>query len=160
MKITEKRMQLLRKELKEYETVTPMTDEERAALYEWVEHGNSVHDNGSMASYEGGRPMDFLDVYREEEEIRRTLDSLDGKEKEKFLRELRGEENEEDLREKRDRYWFIIGVYEYVLRRHGLMQEAEEEIRAAEKRSDYFKKARASSDIGLEDPFEDGRCLA
>lgn len=160
MKITEKRMQLLRKELKEYEAVTPMTDEERAALHEWVEGGNSVHDNGSMASYEGGRPMDFLDVYREEEEIRRTLDSLEGKEKEKFLRELRGEENEEDLREKRDRYWFIIGVYEYVLRRHGLMQEAEEEIRAAEKRSDDYKKALASSDIGFEDPFEDGRCFA
>src|SRR5699024_12501293 len=63
-------LQLLKQELREYEKVTPMTEEEREALHEWVAAGNSVHENGSMASYESGRPVDFLDVYREEEEIR------------------------------------------------------------------------------------------
>lgn len=160
MKKTKERLQLLRKELEEYEAVTPMTSEERSALQEWVEGGNSVHNNGSMAVYEGGRPMDFLDVHREEEEIRRTLDSLEGKEKDKFLRRLKGEENEDDLREKCDRYWFIIGVYEYVLRRHGLMQEAEEEMKATEKRSEDFLRSIASSEDGLEKTFEEGRCYA
>ncbi|MCR5746804.1 MAG: hypothetical protein K6G03_03780 [Lachnospiraceae bacterium] len=160
MNKTKERLQFLRKELEEYEAVTTMTSEERTALREWVEGGNSVHDNGSMAVYEGGRPMDFLDVYREEEEIRKTLNSLEGKEKDKFLRELKGEENEDDLREKCDHYWFVMGVYEHVLRRHGLMQEAEEEIKAAEKRSEDFIRALGSSDDELEKPFEDGRCYA
>ena len=158
MKITKEQMALLRKELEEYEETTPMTDEERSVLHEWVDAGNSVHDNSADAVYEGGRTMDFLDVYREEEYIREKLDSLEGKEKDKFLRRLKGEENEDDLREKCDRYWFIIGVYEYVLRRHGLMQEAEEEIKAAEKRSEDFLRSIASSEDGLEKPFEEGRC--
>lgn len=160
MEKTKERTRLLRKELKEYEAVTSMTAEERSALHEWVEAGNSVHENGSMASFEGGRPMDFLDVYREEEEIRRTLASLEGKEKDKFLRELKGEENEDDLREKCGRYSFINGIYEYVLRRHGLMQETEEEVKAAEKRSKDFISSLASSDDGSEKTFEDGRCYA
>ncbi len=160
MNKTKERLQLLRKEFEEYVAVTPMTSVERSALQEWVEGDNSVHDNGSMAVHEGGRPMDFLDVYREEEDICKTLDSLEGKEKDKFLRELKGEENEDDLREKCDRYWFIIGVYEYVLRRHGLMQEAEEVIKAAEKRSEDFLRSLASSDDDFEKTFREGRCYA
>ena len=76
MKIDKEKTQLLKQELREYEKTTPMTEEEKEALHEWVAAGNSVHENGSMASYEGGRPVDFLDVYREEEEIRRALDSM------------------------------------------------------------------------------------
>jgi hypothetical protein len=73
MKISREKRRFLKQELKEYEKIIPMTEEERTALHEWVAAGNSVHENGSMASYEGGRPMDFLDVYREEEEIQRAL---------------------------------------------------------------------------------------
>ena len=76
MKIDKEKRRFLKQELKEYEKVTPMTEAERVALHEWVAAGNRVHENGSMACYEGGRPMDFLDVYREEEEIRRTLASM------------------------------------------------------------------------------------
>ena len=53
MKIKKEKRRFLRQELKEYERVTPMTEEERSALWEWVNAGNSVHENGSMASYEG-----------------------------------------------------------------------------------------------------------
>ena len=159
MKITKEQMALLRKELEEYEETTPMTDEERSVLHEWVDAGNSVHDNCADAVYEGGRTMDFLDVYREEEYIREKLDSLEGAEKEKYLRELRGEQNEDDLREECSRYWFIIGVYEQVLRRHGLMSEAEAEIQAAEKRSEEFSKSIQEQYGDVEMPFE-GRCLA
>ena len=59
MKINKEKMQLLKRELREYEKVTIMTGEERAALHEWVAAGNSVHENGSMASYENGRPVIF-----------------------------------------------------------------------------------------------------
>ena len=159
MKITKEQMALLRKELEEYEETTPMTDEERSVLHEWVDAGNSVHDNSADAVYEGGRTMDFLDVYREEEYIREKLDSLEGAEKEKYLRELRGEQNEDDLREECSRYWFIIDVYEQVLRRHGLMSEAEAEIQAAEKRSEEFSKSIQEQYGDVKMPFE-GRCLA
>ena len=159
MKITKEQMALLRKELEEYEETTPMTDEERSVLHEWVDAGNSVHDNSADAVYEGGRTMDFLDVYREEEYIREKLDSLEGAEKEKYLRELRGEQNEDDLREECSRYWFIIGVYEQVLRRYGLMSEAEAEIQAAEKRSEEFSRSLQESHGDVKLPF-DGRCLA
>ena len=61
MKIEKDRKNFLRRELREYEKITPMTEEEREALHEWVHSGRSVHDNGSYACYEGGRPLDFLD---------------------------------------------------------------------------------------------------
>ena len=69
MKINKEKERSLQRELKEYEKVTPMTEEERIALHEWVRAGNSVHENGGMVSYEGGIPADFLDVYREEAEL-------------------------------------------------------------------------------------------
>ena len=47
VKIDKEKRNFLRKELKEYEKVTPMTEEERIALHEWVKNGNSVHENGS-----------------------------------------------------------------------------------------------------------------
>lgn len=81
MKITKEQMALLRKELEEYEETTPMTDEERSVLHEWVDAGNSVHDNSADAVYEGGRTMDFLDVYREEEYIRKSLIHWKGQKK-------------------------------------------------------------------------------
>lgn len=90
MKINKEKMQFLKQELREYEKATPMTEEEREALHEWVAAGNSVHENSSMASYEGGRPVDFLDVYREEEEIRRALDSMSYEEGSKYLLEEYG----------------------------------------------------------------------
>ena len=50
MKIDKEKRRFLRRELKEYERVTPMTEEERHVLHEWVNRGYSVHENGSMSS--------------------------------------------------------------------------------------------------------------
>lgn len=152
-------MRFLKKELKEYEAETFMTEDERSALHEWVNAGNSVHENGSMASYEGGRPMDFLDVYRDEEEIRKTLDRLEGKEREKYLRGLRGEKNAEDLSEELHNRSFICDVYEYVLRKHGLLSEAKEEILASEKRAEEFSRACVEANEGIEVPFLEEICI-
>ncbi len=90
MKTDKERRRFLKQELKEYEKATSMTDEERNALREWVRDGNSVHENAAMAVYEGGRPIDFLDVYREEEEIRRALASRTYEEGSKYLLEEYG----------------------------------------------------------------------
>lgn len=72
MNIEQERQKYLEKELKEYIRITQMTPDERKAVTEWVRMGNSVHENGSLACYEGGRPLDFLDVYRDEEAIRKA----------------------------------------------------------------------------------------
>lgn len=148
---------LLMKEFNEYAAQTPMNDEEHEALLTWVKEGHSVHENGSMASYEGGRPVDFLDVYREEEEVRKTLESLEGKEKEKYLRKLRGERNMEDLEEENNHYTFLVGVYEYVLRKYGLMKTAEDEIKAAQQRSEDFCRTVREANEGLKRPFSETR---
>ena len=84
MKISKEKRQFLKKELKEYEKITPMTAAERKVLHEWVAAGYSVHENSSMAVYEGGRPVDFLDVYREEEDIRRALNTMNYEEGSKY----------------------------------------------------------------------------
>ena len=71
--IKEKEYQdMLDEELKEYLKVTKMTTKERKALCEWVAAGHSVHENNAMAVCGGGFPIDFLDIYREEEEIRQA----------------------------------------------------------------------------------------
>lgn len=53
MKKDYKRRRFLMQELKAYEKITPMTEEERAILHEWVRAGHSVHENDAMAVYEG-----------------------------------------------------------------------------------------------------------
>lgn len=87
MKKDYKRRRFLMQELKAYEKITPMTEEERAILHEWVRAGHSVHENDAMAVYEGGCPLDFLVVYREQEEVRRTLASMTHEEGSRYLLE-------------------------------------------------------------------------
>ena len=41
MKISKEKRQFLKKELREYEKTTPMTEEERKVLHEWVARGYS-----------------------------------------------------------------------------------------------------------------------
>lgn len=57
-----KRMKFLRKELKDFEKKTAMTQEEREALRNWVENGHSVYEN--EYSWFHGTPMDYLTEYR------------------------------------------------------------------------------------------------
>ena len=65
----------LQLELEEYEVITPMTEQERAALRDWVASGRSVHENGWYACWDGGIPMDFLDAYRQIQEEERLPDN-------------------------------------------------------------------------------------
>jgi len=118
----------LRDELAEYEKATKMTDTERRALHEWVADGNSVHTNDSMACYEGGAPCDFLDVYRNEEEIRQNLERLAPRARENYLARLRGEDTIDNLREDLSALSFKADIYYQVLKEHDLLQEADKLI--------------------------------
>lgn len=139
MKIKKEKRRFLRQELKEYERVTPMTEEERSALREWVNAGNSVHENGSMASYEGGRPMDFLEVYRQEEGIRRALAAMSYEEGSNYLLEEYGIDRDgvmtsapptyEELRKKASRLYRTCFLYWEFLVANDLREEAYEYVR-------------------------------
>ena len=96
---TDKRQIFLEKELIEYEKVTVMTADEQSALRAWVAAGNSVHENTSMGVDEKGEPLDFLDVYRMEEEIRQDLEKLSPAEQDKYIARLKGEYTVEILLE-------------------------------------------------------------
>ena len=139
MKINKERRRFLRQELKEYEKITPMTEKERAVLHEWVAAGNSVHENGSMACYEGGWLMDFLDVYREEEGIRRALDSMSYEEGSRYLLEEYGIDRDgvmtpepptyEELKKKANRLYRTCSLYWEFLAANGLREEAYDYVR-------------------------------
>lgn len=90
MDINEERRLYLKEELKEYEKVTPMTDEEREALREWVADGRSVHENGSYGVWEGGAPIGFLDIYRWEKEEREMVNAMTDEEHSRYLYEEYG----------------------------------------------------------------------
>lgn len=139
MKISKEKRRFLKQELKEYEKTIPMTEEERTALHEWVAAGNSVHENGAMASYESGRPMDFLDVYREEEEIRCALASMSYEEGSKYLLEEYGIDRDgvmtpkpptyKELKKKANRLYRTCFLYWEFLVANDLREEAYEYVR-------------------------------
>lgn len=138
MKIDKERKRFLKQELKEYEKTTLMTEEERSALREWVKAGNSVYENGAFACYEGGWPMDFLDVYREEEEIRKVLASMTYEQGSRYLLEKYGIDRDavpepkptyEELRKKASHLYRICMLYWEVLIANDLREEACEYVR-------------------------------
>lgn len=132
MKIDRDRKRFLRKELKEYEKATPMTDEEREALYEWVRSGRSVHDNGSYVCYEGGKPLDFLAVYREEREEFRRISAMGREDRKKYLREEYGIGRDapsyEELKDRMRILYKKCMLYWEFLVSNGLREEAEEYV--------------------------------
>lgn len=138
MKIDKERKRFLKQELKEYEKTTLMTEEERSALREWVKAGNSVYENGAFACYEGGWPMDFLDVYREEEEIRKALASMTYEQGSRYLLEKYAIDRDavpepkptyEELRKKASHLYRICMLYWEVLIANDLREEACEYVR-------------------------------
>ena len=76
---------MLDEELKEYLKDTKITAKERKALREWVAAGHSVHENNAMAVSEGGYPIDFLDIYREEEELRQATKDMSPEDARKYM---------------------------------------------------------------------------
>ena len=90
------RQEFLENEYKEYIKKTEMTKKEQRALREWVKDGNSVYENSCEAWYEGQAPMEFLDVYRDEEYIRQQTKGMDPKAARKFALEYMGWDDEPD----------------------------------------------------------------
>ena len=92
-----------------------------------------------MASYEGGRPMDFLDVYRQEEEIRSALASMSYEEGSKYLLEEYGIDRDgvmtpkppayEELKKKASRLYRTCFLYWEFLVANDLREEAYEYVR-------------------------------
>ncbi|GAU79590.1 hypothetical protein [Fusibacter sp. 3D3] len=82
--------ELLIEELKAYEAITVMTDAEKVALRKWVSDGNSAYENGSLSCGENGRPLNFLEVYRYEQEIIENLTKLTPQDQEVYLAKLHG----------------------------------------------------------------------
>lgn len=148
MKINKEKERFLQQELREYEKMTAMTEDERIALHEWIRAGNSVHENGGMVSYEGGIPADFLDVYREEEELRRKLSSMTEEERKRYLYVEYGIENEpskkltyEELQENSRRLYRTCMLYWEILARNGLGEEA-----------DVYLRLHIDEEMPFEDP--------
>jgi len=154
--ISKEKAAFLRKELMNYEKVTEMTDGERIALREWVADGNSVHENGSMACYEGGNLCDFLDVYRNEEEIRQDLERLTPREQENYLARLHGEDTIDNLREDFQELSFKADIYYQVLQKHDLIQEMEKLLQETKEKSREFSEWLAAQPAD-EWPFQQRR---
>ena len=131
---------LLLEELKEYEKHTELSDDERAILHEWVNAGNSVHENASLAEDGHGHYLDFIDVYREEQDMLNTLSTMNDEEKEDFIAEMSGTDTIRTLRRKNDDLFFKSRIYETVLIRHHLLEEAEQEMKDARARAMAFKE--------------------
>lgn len=132
-KTSNKRQKQLHRELAEYEKKTPMTDEEREALHEWVDSGYSVYENPCMAVYPGasicgGGPVPFLDVYREEKELDARCEELRAKEGRKgelrFEAEMHHRPLEDYLVERVISDEKQIDCFAGLLKEHGLYDEA------------------------------------
>jgi len=91
------RQEFLEAEYKEYIKKTEMTKKEQRALREWVKDGNSVYENSCEAWYEGQVPMEFLDVYRDEEYIRQQTKGMNPEAARKFALEYMGWDDEPDV---------------------------------------------------------------
>ena len=82
--ISAEHQEFLEAQYKEYIKKTPMTKKEQRALREWVKDGNSVYENDCSAWYDGGIPMEFLDVFREEEYIRQHTKGMNPEDARRF----------------------------------------------------------------------------
>ncbi len=74
----------LEEQYKEYFKNTPMTKKEQRAVREWVKDGHSVYENSSGAWYDGGVPIEFLTIYRDEEYIRTHTKGMSPEETRRF----------------------------------------------------------------------------
>lgn len=99
MRISKERKRFLKQELKEYEKITPMTEEERQELHRGIEAGYSVHENTCCAVGDGNRPIDFLDIYREEEALRKVTAGMGSEEARKYVLDYYGWTEEENEKE-------------------------------------------------------------
>ena len=73
--------ELLKEQLKEYESAITMTKAERRQLHEWVASGRSPYDNGSYLSDCTGSPMGFVSALRFEKDLLEWFEDLSEEEK-------------------------------------------------------------------------------
>lgn len=79
------RKNFLHRQLKEYEAaIGIMTEDERKELHEWVETGNSVHDNPYYLYGEDGHPMDYINSIRCNKELCEEMRNLTPEQLAKF----------------------------------------------------------------------------
>lgn len=74
----------LEREYNDYVKTTPMTKKERRAVREWVKDGNSVYENDAGGWYDGGVPVEYLTVWRDEEYIRMHTKGMSSEETRRF----------------------------------------------------------------------------
>lgn len=136
---------LLRKELRDYEEVTVMTDEERAELHAWVENGYSVHEDPCYIMCGAEPPRDFLDYYRQEEAEKQAFEQLDDRGKTEYFLHEHGVRTDETGLEDELNYLqsdpenFLtlklqLFVYSEVLDRHGYYNEAQNKLHEIQKK--------------------------
>lgn len=94
MNIEKERKAYLKKELKEFEGNHQLSDDERKALHEWVNLGNSVYDNSLMAV-----GLNYLEEYRDEKYIREATQGMNSEDARKFALAYYGWDDKEPERD-------------------------------------------------------------
>ena len=79
-------------DLKRYEEEVPMTYYEKTLRRKWVMAGHNPCENpgSKYLCLTGSEPMDFLDVYRLDKEIRQEMKGMTKAQQEVYLKELMG----------------------------------------------------------------------
>ena len=95
-KIDPEFQEYLEEQYKDYIKVTPMTKKEQRHLREWVKKGHSVRQSpGSKYLCDQHPPLDFLDNYRQDQEIEQAIKGMTDAEAEKYLKEYMGYKDED-----------------------------------------------------------------
>lgn len=85
-------------EYKDYVEKYPLTGYERRRLRAWVKGGHSVYETVESSYLPGPAypPMDFIDAYRLDRELREAMKGMKRNEREQYLKDYIGYEDEPD----------------------------------------------------------------
>lgn len=89
--------EVLTTQYKEHIKKTSMTQKEMRALREWVKDGHSVYENPDGAWADGQVPIEFLRVYRDDEDIRQYRKGMNPEETRKFAMDYYGWSDDEPI---------------------------------------------------------------
>ena len=92
--------ELLTTQYKKYIKETSMTKKEMRVLREWVKDGYSVYENTCGAWADGQVPVEFLTVYRDEENIRQHTKGMNPEETRKYAMSYYGWDDDEEVVER------------------------------------------------------------
>ena len=90
VKLTDSEQDCLEKQYKEYIGKTTLTEKERDALKEWVMDGNSPYDNPMGLWKDSFHPVEFLEVYRDEEYIEEHTKGMAAEDRNRYAAEYYG----------------------------------------------------------------------